>query len=266
VILRRVDFGDYDLIITFFTPDRGKVSAIAKSAKTSKKRFAGILELFSVLQVVCVRGRGLPILQEASLNCAFMKIRCDIRKTAYASYWAELISEWIEEGEAQIQLYDLFLHVLAELETGVIPEPVLSILFQIRLMILSGFYPNLTHCNRCGAETEKMKKNRIMFDLAGGGLVCENCLSPPSSSVADPCRSWDAVAEENRNPRIYLSKGTIKQLLWAGNTELEKSGRIRFSSQSVREGLAFLEAFVPYHLGKSPRSLAFLRQIRRDRF
>jgi hypothetical protein len=100
-----------------------------------------------------------------------------------------------------------------------------------------------------------------MFDLAGGGLVCENCLSPPSASVNDPCRSWDAV-EWNGNRRIYLSKGTIKQLLWAGNTELEKSGRIHFSSQSLREGLGFLESFVPYYLGKSPRSLGFLRQIR----
>ena len=51
IILRRIDFGDYDLIVTIFTLNKGKISVIAKSAKKSKKRFAGILELFSVLDV-----------------------------------------------------------------------------------------------------------------------------------------------------------------------------------------------------------------------
>ncbi|MDM8525502.1 DNA repair protein RecO [Desulfococcaceae bacterium HSG8] len=256
IMLRRIDYGDYDLIITFFTPDSGKVSVIAKSAKRSKKRFAGILELFSVLQVVFSRGRGLPVLQEATLNQPFIKIRTDIKKTAYASYWAELINEWIEEGEAQVRLYELFLYVLGELDIGNIPEPVLSILFQMKFMSISGFYPNLTHCNLCGIEMENMKKNRIMFDLEGGGIVCEKCVSP-LLSTHDPGR---------RGPvrRIYISKGTIKQLLWFENGNLEKSGRVRFSRQSLREGLEFSEAFVPYHLGKMPRSLAFLRQIRRD--
>jgi DNA repair protein RecO (recombination protein O) len=39
---------------------------------------------------------------------------------------------------------------------------------------------------------------------------------------------------------------------------------MKFTSGAIREGLEFLEAFVPYHLGKQPRSLKFLRQIRED--
>ena len=67
ILLRRMDYGDFDVIITFFTLNRGKLSLIAKSAKKSVKRFAGILELFSVLEVVAGSGRnkGLSVLQEA---------------------------------------------------------------------------------------------------------------------------------------------------------------------------------------------------------
>ncbi|MBW1752074.1 MAG: DNA repair protein RecO [Deltaproteobacteria bacterium] len=77
IMLRRVDFGDYDLIITFFTLKQGKKSVIAKSAKKSTKRFAGILELFSVLDIVFGKGRGkgLPVLQEAALKHPFAGIR-----------------------------------------------------------------------------------------------------------------------------------------------------------------------------------------------
>lgn len=246
-MLRRMDFGDYDLIITFFTLNKGKISVIAKSAKKSAKRFSGILELFSVLDIVCSTGRksGLSVLQEAALKHPFAGIRTDVTKTAYASYWAELINEWVEKGVRQIQLYHLFQHVLCELDLEQIPSRALSIQFQIRFMAMSGLCPDLNRCGICKIKLEKMKKNKVAFDLKKGGLVCESCITGSSRQIS-------------------LSKGTIKQLLWIKSGDLDKVSRIKFSSQALREGLEFMEMFVPYHLGKEPRSLKFLRQIRRE--
>ena len=245
-MLRRTDFGDYDLIITFFTLNKGKISVIAKSARKSAKRFSGILELFSALDIVCSTGRrpGLSVLQEAALKHPFAGIREDVIKTAYASYWAELINEWMEDGGKQIQLYHLFQHVLCELDLGQIPDRALSIQFQIRFMAMSGLCPNLNHCSICKIKLEKMKKNEVVFDLKKGGLVCERCVAGSLQQIS-------------------LSKGTIKQLLWIKSGNLGKVSRIRFSRQALKEGLKFMEMFVPYHLGKEPRSLKFLRQIRK---
>lgn len=247
ILLRRIDFGDYDLILSLFTLHEGKVSVIAKSAKKSAKRFSGILELFSVLQVVCTTGRrkGLPVLKEASLKQPFSSIRADIKKTAYASYWAELVNEWMEDGVKQASLYYLLEHVLGELDKGQTAGAAISTLFQMRFMSMAGFCPNLRQCSICQAETEKMKDNRIMFDFAKGGLICSRCASASRGQT-------------------YLSKGTIKQLLWIESGELNKAKRIRFTHQTLREAMEILEEFVPYHLGKKPRSLEFLRHIRRD--
>lgn len=245
IMLRRIEFGDYDFIITFFTLNQGKVSVIAKSAKKSTKRFSGILELFSVLDIVygSSHGKGLSVLQEAALKQPFSKIRADIKKTAYASYWAELINAWMEKNEKQSRLYYLLKYVLGELDFGNTSEEALSILFQMRLMAISGHSPNLRECSICKTQLEEIKKANIIFDLARGGLVCENC-------------------SQNISKRIVLSKGTIKQLLWIEKQDLTKAKRIRFAPQASNEGLKFLEAFVPYHLGKEPKSLKFLRQIR----
>lgn len=246
IILRRIDFSDYDLIISLLTLNMGKISTIAKFAKKSTKRFAGILELFSLLEVVCSTNPSknrLPILQEAVLKHPFPMIRADIKKTAYASYWAELVNEWVEETERQADVFHLLRYVLTELDHGDTSEAMLSILFQVRFMAISGYAPNLTHCSFCENDLENMKKNSITFDVKRGGLVCERCSSKSTG-------------------RIYLSKGTIKQLLWVRSGDLEKARKIRFSPQAIKEGLEFLEVFVPYHLGKEPRSLAFLRQIR----
>jgi DNA repair protein RecO (recombination protein O) len=88
-----------------------------------------------------------------------------------------------------------------------------------------------------------MGREKVAFNLEKGGLVCETCAS-------------------GMQRKRYLSKGIIKQLQWIESRDLNRASRIRFNHKALKEGLEFLEAFVPYHLGKEPRSLTFLRQIR----
>jgi len=244
-MLRRTDFGDYDLIITFLSLSRGKISVIAKSAKKSTKRFAGVLELFSALEIVCrqPRAKGLPVLEEATLREPFAGIRADIIKTAYASYWVELVQGWSEENEKQAGLYRLLAYALKQLDGGKVPEAALSILFQMRFMRLSGLSPNLMNCSSCNAEISQTHKNDLAVDLSKGGILCDRCAAGAPR-------------------RMVLSKGTIKQLVWTQSGNIAKAGRIRFTPQALKEGQLFLEDFVPFHLGKKPRSLSFLQQIR----
>jgi len=244
-MLRRTDFGDYDLILTFLSLSRGKISVIAKSAKKSTKRFSGVLELFSALEIVCrePRSKGLPVLEEATLRQPFAGIRADIYKTAYASYWAELVQGWIEENEKQVGLYRLLEYVLRQLDGGNVPEAALSVLFQMRFMRLCGLSPNLINCSNCKAEISRAHKNNLAVDLARGGILCEHCA-------------------KGALHRMVLSKGTIKQLIWAESGNIATAGRIRFTPQALKEGQLFLEEFVPFHLGKKPRSLSFLKQLR----
>ena len=245
ILLRRLDYGDFDVIITFFTLNRGKLSLIAKSAKKSTKRFAGILELFSVLEVVAgsSRSKGLAVLQEAVLKQPFSAIRSDFRKTAYASYWAELIYNWIEDNFKQVSLYRLLEHVFTELDRGRTSPAVLNILFQMRLLTLSGHRPNLDDCNVCRKALENIKQDHIIIDSQRGGILCNNCRTGASSHT-------------------WFGKGTIKQLLWVESGDLAKATRIKFSQSAIEEGTKFLEEFVCFHMGKQPRSLKFLRQIR----
>ena len=245
ILLRRLDYGDFDVIITFFTLNRGKLSLIAKSAQKSTKRFAGILELFSILDLVAStgRGKGMPVLQEAVLKQPFSGIRADFKKTAYASYWAELIYRWMEENYQQGELFNLFEHVLFELDSGQTSQAALHILFQMRFLGLSGHRPLLTACSRCHKKLENIHQAKIILDLQRGGITCANCSRHSAS-------------------RLSLAMGTIKLLLWIDSGNLSKAARVKFSKPALNESAHFLEAFTSYHLGKQPRSLNFLRQIR----
>jgi DNA repair protein RecO (recombination protein O) len=244
IMLRATEHGDYDKIITFFTVRRGKISVIAKGAKKSIKRFAGVLELFSVLNLVWSygRGRGLPILKEALLVNPFEEIRTNITRTAYASCWCELVYAWMEQGQRQVSLYRLLEYTLEQLNSGNLSEHTLHITFQLRFMTMIGFRPNFDHCNICRTPLERFGRPIVVFDVRRGGVLCDKC------------------APEKGGP-FYLSMGTVKLLCWALNAPTGKLNRLRFSRQAIGESLMALEAFVPYYLGKETKSLKFLRQL-----
>jgi DNA repair protein RecO (recombination protein O) len=245
ILLRRLDYGDFDLILTFLSLRRGKISLIAKAAKKSTKRFAGVLELFSLIDLVASTGkrRGLPVLQEAALKSPYSSIRSDIQKTAYASYWCELLHNWLEENQKQAQLYYLLKYVLGQLDSSTATAAEISVLFQMRLLYLTGHHPNLRQCARCRKNLETIETHQVAFDITKGAILCHGCTSGTGG-------------------RIRLSKGTIKHLVWFENEDLKKAARVRFGTQALKESIVLLEAFVPYILGLQPRSLKFLKQIR----
>ncbi len=245
IILKRVDYGEYDLILTLLTLEKGKISGIAKSAKKSIKRFGGILEIFAFLNVICSSGKqgDLVVLQEADLINSFDNIRTDFNKTAYASFWSELVNVWAENYAKQERLYRLLYYVLEQIDSGFASAETLSILFQMRFATIAGICPNLVRCSSCQLSTDSVEEDNISFNFQKGGIVCRECAG-------------------SAGYRTSLSKGTIKQLLWINSGDLKKAGKISFTSAAVKEGLNFLEAFVTYNLGKEMQSLKILRQIR----
>jgi DNA repair protein RecO (recombination protein O) len=245
IVLQRRAYGDFDLIVTVLTEDQGKRTLIAKSAKKSAKRFPGILEPFNHLQIAFreTRRKGMPVLEEATLLHPMEGLRSDVVKTAYASYWAESIAIWMEEGQVREDLFDLLRFVLNALNGGDMEAAMISVLFQMRFIGYEGLQPVLVHCTCCQLDIEQLPQNNFCIDLGKGGVVCNHCPTGASG-------------------HLHLSKGTLKQLQWINSGDLIKARRMRFAPRALAEATAFLEAFVPYHIGKKPKSLRFLKQVR----
>ncbi|KJS32610.1 MAG: hypothetical protein VR64_05890 [Desulfatitalea sp. BRH_c12] len=245
IVLRRRDYGDFDLILTVLTQGNGVCTLIAKSAKKSVKRFAGILEPFAGLHIVYRQGHGnaMPVLEEATLEKSYGSVRNDIVKTAYASYWSELVALWLESGQARPDVYELLDYVLDGLSGNTAPGALLSLLFQMRFVGQEGLRPVLERCVCCQIDIEQLPQQLFCIDLRQGGIVCHACPSPETA-------------------QLQLGKGTLKQLLWMAEGDLATALRVRFSPRAMAEATTFLEAFVPYHIGRAPKSLAFLRQVR----
>jgi DNA repair protein RecO (recombination protein O) len=185
----------------------------------------------------------MPILEEASLEGTLVRIRSDFGRTAYASYWVECIALWMEEGQVRPDIFELLHFALSELDGQGSAADMLSVLFQMRFIGQEGLQPVLERCTCCQVNIDHISQHDFCVDLGQGGVVCNQC--PPG-----------------RHSGLRLSKGTLKQLLWIADGGLAKARRVRFSDQAMAEARTFLEAFVPYHIGRVPKSLRILQQTR----
>ena len=98
IVLKRIDFGEADRILTLYTPERGKVRAIAKGGRRIASRKSGHVELFTHAALLLAEGRQLDIVTQAETVRPYRRIREDLIRTTYAYHIAELVDRFIEEG------------------------------------------------------------------------------------------------------------------------------------------------------------------------
>ncbi len=174
LVLDRRVFGDAHRIVVLLGGRIGKVSAMARHARSSKKRFAGSLELFSRIEAEFVdRGKGgLLILQEASLVDSHPGIKANLVSIAHAGYLSELTSAVLKEGQGAGKAYELLAGALQILDHTYMSNQQLR---QYELMLLSsvGIAPVIDQCVFCG----RTMSSEWQFDLDEGGIVCDTC--PP---------------------------------------------------------------------------------------
>ncbi len=120
IVLRAVDTGESDRVVTLLTRERGKVAAYARGARASRRRFGGSLEPFTLVaaEVRERSGSDLLGLDSVSAVAAFGGIRGDLARIACASYAAELSRELVRDHEPHDELFELLAAYLAVLDAA----------------------------------------------------------------------------------------------------------------------------------------------------
>ncbi|NPV09598.1 MAG: DNA repair protein RecO [Anaerolineae bacterium] len=171
VVLRRRDFDEADRLITVLTPDRGKVTLLAKGARKINSRKAAHVDLFRQVDLLVHRGRSFGIVSQAETVRAFPHIGSDLARMAAAHYLAELADTFVGEGQESRGVYDLLVAVLDWLEAGGDPR-LIQRYFELHLLDLEGYRPQLYRCLHCDRWLEEETN---LFDAASGGVYCPSC-------------------------------------------------------------------------------------------
>ncbi len=178
ILVRSVDYGEADRILTLLTPTLGKVSVLARGARRSKRRFAGALEPFALLDVELSLGRSeLGSLWGAQVKRAFPALLRDLARLSVAGAALELVRELLPERSPDATLFEHTVHMLQALESGQAEPMGVFLAFCVRVLALSGFAPQLTACGVCGKQPSAARS--ADFDPVRGCLVCQSCGGAP---------------------------------------------------------------------------------------
>lgn len=175
IVIGIANSADNDKVLTVLTPDLGKISVFCKGAKKSKSALLNATEYLAFSELIIYKSAN----DNYSINSAdvieiFYNLRIDIEKLNYATTISKIIYDVTDENEPAAQVLSLFLNTLYVLaETDKNKDLIFSI-FQIRLLAIIGFLPNVARCVNCEAPMlEEM--NDFYFSIRDDGVKCEIC-------------------------------------------------------------------------------------------
>jgi DNA repair protein RecO (recombination protein O) len=183
-VLRTVDFGERDRVVSLLSRERGKLSAFARGARTSRRRFGGALEPFTRLRAELRERAGAELwtLEDVTVERGHGGIRADLARIACAGYACELAGALVRDAEPHEDLFDLVGDYLGRLDDGP-ARPWDLRAFELGALRATGLMPRLDACARCG---QPPGGGPIRFDPAHGGVLCPACrgLSTPGGRDA----------------------------------------------------------------------------------
>jgi DNA repair protein RecO (recombination protein O) len=239
VVLRHSDWGEADRLLWLFTRELGKVRAIAKGARKLRSRKAGHLEPFTRVALQLARGRDWWIVTQAETVDAFAPIHEELLQVGYASYVVELLDRFTyEEGENRL-LYKLLADTLERLSQGQEANLVLRF-YEIRLLDLLGYRPQLFHCAKCGEEIRPVDQ---YFSAELGGVLCPNC--GPGDRGARP-----------------VSVQALKYFRHLQRSNYSEARRAQISNEVNREMELLVQHYLTYLLERGLNTPAFIRRVK----
>lgn len=197
-MLRRVEYGDADLIVTLLTLSLGRVSALARGARKSRRRFGGALEPFFTLSVTLEERRSSELfaLREASV----LRARTGLLGNLPALTSAGRVLGWVRRAAPahtpEPEAWSIVEELLDRLAAGAAGDADVEVARAgLKLLAAFGWALELERCVRCGKLCPAGRPASI--DPARGGLVCREC-GGARLRVAPELRSRLVAAAQGR--------------------------------------------------------------------
>ena len=249
LVLRAQPYRDSDLIVTLFTQELGKISALARGGRRSQKRFAGALGqlVISTFEVTRSPRAELWTLESATVERDWMELSLDVAAVAHASYALELVRELVPSETPEPSVMALMVELWDSLRTGASAAALRFL--ELSLLQVAGTSPSLESCAACGVALDD--EQVCLFDPARGGAVCSTCAPYSRGAGARP------LAASARRYLVRIS--SVDSILAAREVEAA-AGLDAADRLSTREAmLAMIRVLVPHPL----KTVEFMAKLSR---
>ncbi len=236
IVLKRMDFRETSRIVTFFTKDYGKLKGILKGIRKDHKKFGSSVDHFSLNDIIYYPSRqsDLHLVSHCDLRDGFLPIRGDIHKMLATEYVLELVDAMMPLEQGNRDIYQLMLDYLASVGT-VRDFLKLICIFQIKVLLYSGFKPHLDSCLQCGGDIS----GQARFSLKSGGLICLRCKSKDGEVT-------------------LVFPGTVASILYIERNPWSRCLKLGLTERIKGQLLFILNNFLVFHLDRELKAMKYL--------
>lgn len=253
--------GESDKVVILFSKERGLGRAVAKGARKPGTRMAGKSEALCVNKLLLATGKSLDIITQAESIDTYQALRTNLESLTFGLYYAELTRIFGQglQGEEEVY-FDFLTASLARLAKGETAPARACLEFEMQLLAMLGFQPELKVCVRCRAPLTEYSINAFLTER--GGVCCKNCGGAPdrrgSSRVSEEYESFDESAEKG----VFITPMVWKTLVLA---EAAASGSSGQASETAAAPLAaarrIISRYIEERAGQRLKALDLLKQL-----
>lgn len=235
VVLKRMDLGEADKILTIFTPHFGKLRVVAKGVRKVTSRLAGHVELFTRAQMLLAKARNLDIITQSETLDAYRPLHDDLSRLAHASYAAELLDALTPDALEHYPVYKLLVETFAHISDDRDTDRVLR-WYEVQMLGYMGYAPQLQKCVECHNDLAPTVNN---FSPALGGVLCASCRRIGTGRD--------------------ISVNALKLLRLMQSNPYSSAARIRLDPGLSSELQGHMESYINYILERELRSTHFIK-------
>lgn len=237
MVISAMPVGEYDTRVTILTKEQGKISAFARGARRPKSILMAGSRPFSFGRFEIYKGRNSNIISSIEISNYFMEITDDIESTYYGFYFLEIADYYSRENLDSKNMLKLLYQTLRALLNKNIPNRLIRVIYELKMLVYNGEYPEMFQCINCGSEQEIH-----IFSVLKGGMICCQC----AAGVRD---------------RKELDVSTIYTMQYIITSEVEKLYTFKVSKNVQSELENVMKSYLERYVDKSFKSLEILDML-----
>ncbi|GGG10595.1 DNA repair protein RecO [Paenibacillus abyssi] len=238
IVIRSMDYGEGNKIVTILTNTHGKAGIVIRGAKKLKSRHGSLAQLFTHAEFVFFKKSGLGTLNHGEIIESHHVLREQLMMAAYASYAVELVDKALQDDEAGSYVFEQLKACLKALAEEKDPQITIH-LFEMKMMEAAGYGPEMDACISCGNTDGEFS---LSYRL--GGILCRRC------SDKDPAR-------------LELGEGALKLMRLFRRMDMRRLGNIQVKDATKKELKTGMRQLMDTHMGLTLKSRSFLDQMDR---
>lgn len=238
IVIKEVNTGEADRIVTILTKNRGKISAYAKNSRRPRSNLVAGTQIMCYSNFVLFKGRDMYTISSCDVLEPFYGLRCDVVKLTYSAHILELVNDIIQEEQPAVKTLQLLLNTLHFIDKSDRSSELVTRIFELRFLSILGYAPYVKGCINCGSlETDK-----ISFSFKKCGFLCNSCSLEDINAQA-------------------LSIGAVKAIYYIIHSNIKDIFSFEVSDSVLDELARVTKRFIRDRFEKDYKKLDFLKSL-----